>query len=148
MKFVAWRPSVSFTLVLASISTNLLAFTLSLHIPNGASEVNPLAHPGMVASLGFSEGIIMLVSFTLSRLLRDEVRRSVILSAVVAVLTGDALNDIVFTLTTSQFLAVDISYAFTALIPAFVALRWIQFQGNQNHLFELHTYDLKTCTRL
>ena len=50
------------------------------------------------------------------------------MAAVVAVLTGDALNDIVMTLTNSQFLAVDISYAFTALIPAFVAMRWVQSQ--------------------
>jgi hypothetical protein len=128
MRLTAYRPSVSFTLVLTSISANLLAFTLSLRIPSGASEVNPLVHPGTIASLGFSEGIIVLVSFALSRLLQDEAKRSVILAAVLAVLTGDALNDIVFTLTNSQFLAVDISYAFTALIPTFVAIRWIQAQ--------------------
>jgi hypothetical protein len=82
----------------------------------------------MMASFGYSEGIIVLVSLVLSRLVQDEAKRSVILAAVLAVLTGDALNDIVFTLTTSQFLAVDISYAFTALIPAFVAVNWIQSQ--------------------
>jgi hypothetical protein len=128
MKLVAWRPSVSFTLVLASISANLLAFTLSLHIPSGASEVNPLVHPGLLASLGYSEGIIVLVSFVLTILIPNEEKRSVVLAAVVAVLTGDALNDIVYTLTRSQFLAADISYTFTALIPAFVAMKWIQSQ--------------------
>jgi len=127
-KSMPWRPSVSFTLVLASVSANLLAFVLSLRIPTGASEVNPFVHPGMLASLAYSEGMILLVSFILSVLLRDEAKRCVILGAVVAVLTGDALNDIVFTLTSSQFLATDISYAFTALIPAFVAMKWIQWQ--------------------
>ena len=82
----------------------------------------------MVTSLGYSEGIVVLVSFVLSGLVRNEAKRSVVLAAVLAVLTGDALNDIVFTLIKSQFLAVDISYACTALIPAFVATRWIQSQ--------------------
>jgi len=129
-KLLAWRPSVSITLVLASISANLLAFTLSLRIPSGASEVNPLVHPGLLVSLGYSEGIIVLISFMLSVLIRDEAKRSVVLAAVLAVLTGDALNDIVFSVTNSQFLAVDISYAFTALIPSFVAIRWIQSQSS------------------
>ena len=131
MKLLAWRPSVSFTLVLASTSVNILAFTLSLRIPTGASEVNPLVQPGMLASLGYSEGIIVLISFVLSVLIRDEAKRSVILATVLAVLTGDALNDTVFSVTNSQFLAVDISYAFTALIPAFVAIRCIQSQSAQ-----------------
>jgi len=129
MKLLAWRPSVSFTLVLASLSANLLAFTLSLRIPSGASEVNPLVHPGLLVSLGYSEGIIVLISFVLSVLIQDEAKRSVILATVLAVLTGDALNDTVFSVTDSQFLAVDISYAFTALIPALVAIRWIQRQS-------------------
>jgi hypothetical protein len=128
VKRAPWRPSASFTLVITSISANLVAFALSLQIPSGASEVNPFVHLGMMVSLGFSEGIVVLVSFILSRLLRDEAKRSVILAGVVAVLAGDALNDIVFTLTNSQFLAFDISYAFTALIPAFVAMRWIRSQ--------------------
>jgi len=131
MRLLVWRPSVSFTLVVASISINLLAFTLSLGIPSGASEVNPLVHPGSLASLAYSEGIIILSTFVLSALVRDEGQRTVILAAVVAVLTGDALNDLVFTLTTSQFLAVITSYASTALIPAFVATRWIRFQANK-----------------
>jgi hypothetical protein len=126
MKLVAWRSSVTFTLVLVSISANLLAFTLSLQIPSGASEVNPFVHPGSLASLGYSEGIIILISFVLSILILDEAKRSVVLAAVVAVLTGDALNDIVYSLSRSQFLAVDISYAITALVPALVAARWIQ----------------------
>jgi len=85
----------------------------------------------MLASLGYSEGIIVLISFVLSVLIRDEAKRSVILATVLAVLTGDALNDTVFSVTNSQFLAVDISYAFTALIPAFVAIRCIQSQSAQ-----------------
>ena len=126
MKLVAWRPSVSFTLVAASMSANLLAFVMSLRIPSGASEVNPLVHPGSLASLGYSEGLIVSVSVILTFLVRNEAVRSVMLAAVVGVLAGDVLNDIVMTLTNSQFLAVDISYAFTALLPAFVALKWIQ----------------------
>jgi hypothetical protein len=126
MRLAAWRPSVSFALILTSISANLFAFVLSLRIPSGDSEVNPLVRPGLFASLAYSEGIIILVFFALTALLQDEAKRSVILAAVVGVLTGDALNDAVLTVTNSQFLAVDISYAFAALIPAFVAMKWIQ----------------------
>jgi len=129
-KLMAWRPSVSFSLVMSSILANLLAFTLSLRIPSGASEVNPLVHPGSLASLGYSEGVIVLVSLALSILVRDEGRRCVILAAVVAILTGDVVNDVVFSVTNSQFLAVDISYSLTALIPAFVAARWVRSQTN------------------
>jgi hypothetical protein len=128
---MGWRPSISSIIILASISANLLAFALSLQIPNDASEVNPLVHPGMMASLLFSEGIILLVSFLLTILLHDEAKRSVVLAAVAAVLSGDALNDLVFSLTNNQFLAVDISYAFTALIPALVAMRWVRSQTIQ-----------------
>jgi hypothetical protein len=120
------KPSLSFILVLVSISANLAAFVLSLGIPSGASEVNPFARPGLLISLGFSVGIIVLVCVALARLLRDEVTRCVVLAAVVGVMTGDALNDFVYTVTRSQFVAVDISYGFTALIPAFVAMKLIR----------------------
>jgi hypothetical protein len=128
MLSLGWRPSISFTLVLASISANLLAFLQSLRIPSGALEANPFVHPGMIESFGFSEVIILVGSFMLSKLLRDEAKRSVVLAAVTGLLTGDALNDIVVSLTTNQFLAVDISYTFTALVPAFVAMRWLESQ--------------------
>jgi len=126
MRRRAWRASVSLGLTVASVCANLSAFIMSMRIPSGASEVNPLVHPGTLSSLAYSEGLIILISFALSTLLRDEGKRSVILAAVVALLTGDALNDIVFSFTGSQFLAADISYASTALIPAFVAMKCIQ----------------------
>jgi hypothetical protein len=128
MRLMAWRPSTSFAIMLASVSINLVAFALSIRIPSGDSEANPFVHPGMLASLGFSEGTIVLGSFMLSKLIRDEAKRCVILAAMAGLLTGDALNDIVISLTNNQFLAVDISYTFTALVPAFVAMKWLQSQ--------------------
>jgi hypothetical protein len=130
----ASRPSFSSVLVLLAVSINLLAYLMSLRIPNGAAEVNPLVHPGSLVSLGYSEGIIITVSLLISVLIRDETKRSIVQAAVVALLAGDAMNDVVFTLTGSQYLAVVTSYAFTALIPALAAIRSMQVRTFKNGL--------------
>lgn len=120
------RPSPFVILALAATVVNLSAFLLSLHVPTGAYEANPNVRPGSLVSLGFSEGLVLLASFILRIISTDREVRIIVQAAVVALLSGDTINDLILVATGSQFFAIASSYTITAIVPALVAIWWIQ----------------------
>lgn len=107
---------------------NLIAYVLSSRLPSWAAEANPFVQPGSLVSLALAETTILAVSSLCRFLGRDAATRNILLAAVVAVLTGDASNDVVLVLTRSQFFAIAASYFSITMIPTFVAMRSLELQ--------------------
>jgi hypothetical protein len=112
-------------LILLGVTVNLIAFALSLLIPAWATEANPYVQPGSLLSLARSETIIILGSLLCRLLCKDRMMLNMLQAAIVALLTGDASNDVLLMISGREFLAIVGSYALTAFIPTLVAIKFL-----------------------
>lgn len=109
-------------LTAAAVVANLTAFVLTVNIPAGFSELNPVPKGISPSSLMFSEGLLMVGSGLLYVLVRSPGERNLVQSSVAALLLADAINDLCQITPIPLYGTVLISYGVAALFPTFFAL--------------------------